>query len=141
MRTGELFINDKDAFTTWGIRFDSSALSALMTPAPIKEHVTNESRQTAGVYYLTGYRYIQDERTITLTFTLTADTEEQFFERWNSFCEELKGGEFEIRTAYQPDVVYKCGYQSCSQFTEYQRTMAQFSLKLVEFVPTDRSAE
>ena len=29
----ELFINGKDAYTTWGISMDDTALSALMTPA------------------------------------------------------------------------------------------------------------
>ena len=35
----ELFINGKDAYTTWGISMDDTALSALMTPAPNKEFI------------------------------------------------------------------------------------------------------
>lgn len=40
----ELFINGKDAYTTWGISMDDTALSALMTPAPNKEFIENKSR-------------------------------------------------------------------------------------------------
>lgn len=44
----ELFINGKDAYTTWGISMDDTALSALMTPAPNKEFIENKSRMEHG---------------------------------------------------------------------------------------------
>ena len=45
---GELFINGKDAYTTWGISMDDTSLSALMTPAPNKDLVENKSRLEHG---------------------------------------------------------------------------------------------
>ena len=40
----ELYINGKDAYTTWGISMDNNALSELMTPSSNKTFIENESR-------------------------------------------------------------------------------------------------
>lgn len=103
---GEFYINDKDAYTTWGISMDTSSLSALMTPPPMKEFIENKSRLENGKRVITSDSKI-DERNITLTFNLTAKSEDQFFVRYNSFCEELATGVLHIRSKYQPNVVYK----------------------------------
>ena len=138
MPKGELFINGKDAYVTWGISMDTSSLSALMTPAPNKDYIRNESRLEDGS------RLIYDnprkgERDLTLSLNLTAKNEDDFFSRYISFCEELEGGVLEISTRYQPDIVYKTVYKSCSQFTQFMRGMAKFSLKLLEPNPTNRN--
>ena len=138
MATGDFYINNKDAYTTWGISMDTSSLSALMTPAPMKEFIENKSRLEHGKRVITSDPKI-DERNISLTFTLTATSEEQFFSRYNSFCEELATGVLHIRSKYQPNVVYKTIYLSCNQFTQFMRGIAKFSLRLVEPNPTDRS--
>lgn len=134
----ELIINGKDAYTTWGISMDTSSLSALMTPPPMKEFIENKSRLEHGKRIITSNPKI-DERNITLTFNLTAKNEEQFFSRYNSFCEELAIGVLNIKSKYQPDVVYKTIYLSCNQFTQFMRGIAKFSLKLIEPNPKDRS--
>ena len=138
MATGDFYINNKDAYTTWGISMDTSSLSALMTPAPMKEFIENKSRLEHGKRVITSDPKI-DERNISLTFNLTATSEEQFFSRYNSFCEELATGVLHIRSKYQPNVVYKTIYLSCNQFTQFMRGIAKFSLRLVEPNPTDRS--
>lgn len=135
---GEFYINDKDAYTTWGISMDTSSLSALMTPPPMKEFIENKSRLGNGKRVITSNSKI-DERNITLTFNLTAKSEDQFFTRYNSFCEELATGVLHIRSKYQPNVVYKTIYLSCNQFTQFMRGIASFSLKLVEPNPADRT--
>ena len=135
---GEFYINDKDAYTTWGISMDTSSLSALMTPPPMKEFIENKSRLENGKRVITSDSKI-DERNITLTFNLTAKSEDQFFVRYNSFCEELATGVLHIRSKYQPNVVHKTIYLSCNQFTQFMRGIASFSLKLVEPNPADRT--
>lgn len=138
MAAGDFYINNKDAYTTWGISMDTSSLSALMTPAPMKEFIENKSRLEHGKRVITSDPKI-DERNISLTFNLTAKSEEQFFSRYNSFCEELATGVLYLRSKYQPNVVYKTIYLSCNQFTQFMRGIAKFSLRLVEPNPTDRS--
>lgn len=134
-----LKINNKDAYTTWGILIDTQSLSALMTPAANKEYINNESRLSNGTQYLVPSTPKVAHRDLTLTLQLVAPTEEAFFTRYQSFCNELKGGTLHIWTGYQPNVVYKCLYVSCTQFTQFMRGIAKFSLKLIEPNPEDRS--
>ena len=137
---GELFINSKDAYTTWGISMDTSSLSALMTPPPAKELVENKSRLEHGKRVMTSSPKV-DERNVTLSINLTAKNEQQFFERYLSFCSELETGVLHISTSYQPNVVYKMIYLSCSQFTQFMKGIAKFSLKLNEPNPKDRKSQ
>lgn len=134
----EVYINGKDAYTTWGISFDTSSLSSLMTPPPMKQFAESNCRLKAGKVVITDNPQI-DERQVTLTFNMTARNETQFFSRYGDFCEELKKGILNIRSMYQPDVTYKMIYLSCSQFTQFVRQIASFTLKLNEPNPTDRT--
>lgn len=135
MPQGELYINGKDAYATWGISMDMSSLSALMTPASQKELVENKSRLEHGKRVVTANPKL-DERNLTLTINLTAPDEDTFFTRYQSFCEELATGVLNIRTKYQPTVMYRTLYLSCSQFTQFMRGIASFSLKLCEYNPS-----
>lgn len=135
---GQLFINNKDAYTTWGISMDTSSLSSLMTPAPNKEFIENSSRLEHGKRVISSNPKV-DARDVTLTINLTAKNEQQFFDRYLSFCSELETGVLNIKTSFQPNVVYKMIYLSCSQFTQFMRGIASFSLKLNEPNPKDRN--
>ena len=77
-----------------------------------------------------------DERNLTLTINLTAKNEDDFFEKYNSFCQELATGILNIKTKYQPNIMYRTVYLSCNQFTQFMRGIAKFSLKLVEYNPS-----
>ena len=137
---GELFINGKDAYTEWGISMDTSSLSALMTPSANKDLPENKSRLEHGKRVIIDDSVVKvDERQLTLTINLTAKNEVEFFTRYNSFCKELATGRLNIRTKYQPDVMYRTIYKSCNQFTQFMRGIAHFSLKLDEPNPTDRN--
>ena len=48
MPAGELTINGKDAYTTWGLSLEETGLSKLMTPAPHKEPVQNKNMAMNG---------------------------------------------------------------------------------------------
>lgn len=135
-----LYINGLDAYTTWGITMDTQSLSALMTPPALKERVESQSRLDHGSR-LVGAAPRLAARQLTLTLNLTARTEEQFFARYASFCRELATGRLTLRTAYQRGVTYRTAYVSCTQFTQFMRGMAKFSLKLTEPDPTDREDE
>lgn len=137
MAAGEFYINEKDAYTTWGISMDTTSLSALMTPPPMKDFIENKSRLEHGKRVITTNAKV-DERSITLTFNLTAKTKENFFSNYNDFCEELKTGNINIRTKYQPDVIYRMVYISCQQFKQFMQGIGKFSLRLVEPDPTNR---
>ena len=132
---GELFINGKDAYNTWGISMDDTALSALMTPAPSKAFIENKSRLEHGKRVITSSPK-KDERSLTLQINLTAATKEEFFARYESFCEELSTGVLEIKTKYQPTVIYRTIYSSCQQFSQFMQGIGKFVLKLNEPNPS-----
>ena len=119
---------------------ESTSLSALMTPAPMKEFVENSSRLEHGKRVITSDPKV-DERNITLEIHLTARDKDSFFSKYLSFCDELSTGVLNIRTKYQPNVVYKTVYLSCSQFSQFMQGIAKFSLRLCEPNPKDRSLQ
>lgn len=134
---GELFINDKDAYLEWGVSMDDTSLSALMTPAPNKELIENSSRLNHGKSVITnGVK--KDERNLTLQLNLTAPDKDTFFERYESFCKELDGGVLEIRTKYQPAILYRTIYLSCNQFNQFMQGIGKFVLRLNEPNPMNR---
>lgn len=138
MPTGQLFINGQDAYTTWGVSLNSSALSTLMTPPEVKAWVSNESELEDGARVVAGTPKVAD-RTISLGVNMSAATEAAFLSRYSAFCTMLKGGTVNIRTSFQPTVMYRCLYVSCSSFAEYRLGIAKFVLKLYEPDPTDRA--
>ena len=138
MPRAELFINNHDAFLEWGVSFDSTALSNLMTPPPLKEMIENKSALENGKRVIPTGRKM-DERTVTLTFSIWANTEADFMNKYSRFCSEvLAPGRIDIRTKYQQGVVYHMDYLSCQSFGEYQRQMGKFVLRLVESNPANR---
>lgn len=137
---GELFINGKDAYDTWGMSLSDTSLSALLTPPPNKEYIESKSRLENGKSVILDNVKV-DERDVTLQVHFTAKSQKQFFDRYSSFCEELKGGKLELRTVYQPTVLYRFVYLSCQQFSQFMRGIAKFSLRLNEPNPDNRAVE
>lgn len=134
----QLYINGKNAFTEYGIFMDDTSLSTLMTPAPNKEFISNKYRSKDGKRVIRHNPRL-DEREITVSFNMTAGSVETFLANYHKFCEDvLATGEVTIHTSLLPDVWYRCVYLSCSQFSEFIREMAKFTLKLNEPDPTDR---
>lgn len=131
-------INGKDAYTTWGIFMDETALSTLMTPVPNKEFISNKYRSKDGKRVIKHNPRL-DEREITLSFNMSAKSPEEFLANYAKFCDEvLATGELVIHTSFLPKVWYRCIYLSCTQFSECIRELAKFSLKLNEPDPSDR---
>ena len=137
---GELFINGKDAYAAWGISMDDTSLSALMTPAPNKDLIENKSRLEHGKLVISSNPK-KDERNLILQLNLTAPDRDTFFSRYDNFCNELNFGILEIKTKYQPTVVYRMIYQSCQQFSQFMQGIGKFALKLNEPNPNNRNVQ
>lgn len=134
----QLYINGKNAYTEYGIFMDDTAISALMTPAPNKEFISNKYRYKDGKHVIR-HNPCLDERDITIGFNIHAKDEKTFLSNYYKFCEEvLSTGELIIHTSFLPNVWYRCTYLSCTQFSQFNRQMAKFSLKLNEPDPSDR---
>lgn len=138
MLNGQLTINGKDAYKTWGIFLEDTALSTLMTPAPNKEFISNKYRSKDGKRVIKHDPRL-DEREITVAFCMTAKDSNTFLANYGKFCEDvLANGELTISTTFQPSVWYRFVYLSCTQFSQFNRELAKFSLKLNEPDPSDR---
>lgn len=138
MPRGHLYINDKDAYIEWGVFLDETALSTLMTPLALKEFPVNKYRTRNGSRIMTNNPRI-DSRDITLALNMTANNKETFLSNYAKFCDEvLAKGRLTIRTKFLPNVYYRFVYISCTQFSQFFRQMAKFSLKLTEPDPTNR---
>lgn len=138
MLKGQLYINGKDAYTTWGIIMDDTALSTLMTPASNKEFISNKYRAKNGKRVII-HNPCLDEREITVGFNMTAKDKASFLTNYAKFCDDvLATGEVVLHSSFQAKVWYRCVYLSCTQFSQFRQEMAKFSLKLNEPDPSDR---
>lgn len=140
-RQGELYINDKDAFGTWGVCLSDSSLCTLIEPEPLKDAVSNKSATENGKQVRRELQPKTDERDITLFVQLYATTRDELFSRLKDFKTELKKRRINIRTRFEDGVIYRCDYKSCKQFKSYFRGMATFSLTLNEPNPANRGEE
>ena len=130
-----------DAYLQWGVSLTDSALSALMTPAPNKSVVENNSRIEHGKRVIKNPVYSKkDERDVNLEMHINAKDKTDFFDKYDRFCSEvLDYGFIDIKSVYMPTKVFKMTYVNCSQFTEFIQQLARFTLRLNEPNPKDRS--
>ena len=137
--TGELFINNQDAWTRWGIMMDDTSLSALMTPPAIKDFPKNSSRLESGTRYITLNPKLK-ERDVTLALQFVAENKAEFLANYNDFCQNvLATGKLNIRTMYN-DITYYFIYNSCTQYRQFLFKVAKFSLRLTEYNPENRTS-
>ena len=137
---GECYINNKDAHDEWGLIFGETSLSALLTPAPVKGYIENKSALIHGKQVLSGEENPPkiDERDLQLVFAIKAKNLTEFLTKYSNFVKELEKGKLNIRTKYQPGVVYHLLYVSCQQFKQFNGRLGKFILKLNEPNPKNR---
>lgn len=139
MPHGELKINGRDAYDTWGISLDETGLSKLMTPAPHKEPVQNKNMAMNGTH-IVGSVALKDVRTVSLPMHITSQSRGGMLSQYAAFCTDvLDTGYVNIWTRYQPSIEYHFIYEDCQQFQEFMLDMAKFTLSLTEPDPTARS--
>ena len=134
-----IYINGKNAKTEWGILTTGNTLSSLLAPVSLKERVSNESRLEHGRHTDNSNPKVA-ARELNLEIQMIADNEAQFYARHEAFCAELEKGRIDMYLSDRPTVVYHFDYTSCTQYTQFRRSMATFSLKVTETNPKDRTA-
>ena len=75
--TGDLIINGKDAFSTWGVRMGDGFLDAIDGFNQMKDYIENESRLEHGKRVITDNVKV-DSREITLQFTIEGNSESDY---------------------------------------------------------------
>lgn len=137
--TGELFINEKDAWKEWGVSMGSGFIDAIDAPLPMKAYVENTSRLEHGKRVMTQNAKV-DSRDITLGFTITGASESDYRAKKEAFGAELCKGAFTIRIPELGSETYKMIYtgKSISYGLSLNRRFGHFTMKVTEPNPMDR---
>ena len=150
MRNVKTYINSatRDTKMRWGMVLAETSVSALMTPAPRKQYITNKSALKDGKQVLTAKGTLPkaDERDVQIVFAIHAKTLAKFLMQYHSFCEELKKGAIDLTIHVWEDdtyikTTYHLLYSSCNQYAEYNGRLGRFVLKLNEPNPENRTIE
>ena len=138
--TGDLIINSKDAWITWGVRMGEGFLDTIDGFCPMKDYIENESRLEHGKRVITGNARV-DSREITLQFTIEGSSESDYRTKKKAFQAELEKGAVNIKVPALGSEVYKLVYlgKSLSYGLSLDRSFSKVSGKFCEPNPTDRS--
>lgn len=86
---GDLFINGKDAWSTWGVRMGEGFLDAIDGFNQMKDYIEDESRLEHGKRMITDNAKVAS-REITLQFTIEGDSEGNYRTKKKAFQTELE---------------------------------------------------
>lgn len=138
--TGDLIINGKDAFSTWGVRMGDGFLDAIDGFNQMKDYIENESRLEHGKRIITDNARV-DSREITLQFTIEGDSESDYRTKKKAFQTELEKGAVSIKVPVLGSEVYKLVYlgKSVSYGLSLDRCFGKISSKFEEPNPMDRN--
>lgn len=137
---GDLIVNRKDAFTTWGIRIGEGFLDALGSSVPMKEFIVNKSRLEHGKRVITTTPKV-DERELTLSFTIEGVTASDYQEKKKAFFEELYKGVIDIQVPLVSSEIYHLIYlgKNITYAQSLDRTFGKVSAKFSEPNPDNRT--
>lgn len=138
--TGDLLINGKDAFSTWGVRMGDGFLDAIDGFNEMKDYIENESRLEHGKRVITDNAKV-DSREITLQFTIEGSSESDYRAKKKAFQTELEKGAVNIKIPVLGSEVYKLVYlgKSISYGLSLDRCFGKVSSRFEEPNPMDRS--
>ena len=138
--TGDLIINSKDAWTTWGVRMGDGFLDAIDGFNEMKDYIENESRLEHGKRVITDNAKV-DSREITLQFTIEGGSESDYRTKKKAFQTELEKGVVSIKVPALGNEVYKLVYlgKNVSYGLSLDRCFGKVSSKFCEPNPADRS--
>ena len=136
---GELFINGKDAWTTWGVNIGEGFVDAIDSPLPMKDYIENESRLEHGKRIITSIAKV-DSRELTLGFTIMGTSESDYRAKKKAFQTELQAGAFTVRIPALGEETYHLVYtgKSISYGLSPGRKFGHFTMKATEPNPTNR---
>ncbi|MDR2057634.1 MAG: hypothetical protein LBP83_05025 [Dysgonamonadaceae bacterium] len=89
--TGQLYINEKDAWLTWGAFLVADSLDNLLLPASPKAYTENNFRSQDGkqVFIVNTKK---DARDVQVEFCILAASREEYLVAYKNFVDELSDG-------------------------------------------------
>lgn len=135
----DLIINNRNAFTEWGVRLGDGFLDAIGAPAPMKDFIENKSRLEHGKRVIINNPKL-DERDVTLTFTIQGNSQADYQAKKSAFQNELYKGALTIQIPSNGSEIYHLIYtgKSISYAQSLDRTFGKLTVKFNEPNPTNR---
>lgn len=136
--TGQLYINNRDAYVVYGVVMSDNFLENISIAAPLKDFIENESRLEHGKRMIISDPRLAS-RNVTLTFTINGKTPEEYLDHYRDFVAELHKGNVALRVPALGET-YKLVYlNSASYALDGSRTVSKLACKFVEPNPYDRT--
>lgn len=141
---GEMTINGKDAWDTFGVFILEGSVQTLMTPPANKAFIENESRMQHGKRVIVKDRNDNSlirvsDRDITLPMCVKAENQTKLIEKLNAFVDELNAGEVKMEVSHFPGTVFHLIHKGAPTPSGHIRGMALFSFKFNEPNPKNRT--
>lgn len=134
--SGELLINGKDAFDTWGVNMGDNFLNVLLMPPPVKDYIENKSRLEDGKRLILSNEKV-DERDLTLTFTIQGDNQIDYISKFKEFMAEMASGLVEIEIPILGNDIYRVYYKNATSYAmSIDRTFSKIAIKVCEPNPS-----
>ena len=124
---------------TFGVTLVRGWREALLTPAAVKNYVTNDCRLEHGQSVIATSKYAKiDKRDVSLTLLLEGSSQDDYLSKYETFLQKIAySGQFCMKVPCLKRV-FKLVYSQCSQFGDYGLKKGKFVLKLTEYNPNDR---
>lgn len=137
---GDIFINSKDAYSTWGVSMGDGFIDAIDSFNELKGFVENESRLENGKRVITANPKIA-ARQLSLQFTIRGDSETDYRVKKKNFQKELEKGLVTIKIPSLGEEVYKLVYtgKNIAYGMSLNRRFGKVSMKFEEPNPADRA--
>lgn len=137
---GDIFINSKDAYSTWGVSMGDGFIDAIDSFNELKGFVENESRLENGKRVITANPKIA-ARQLSLQFTIRGDSETDYRVKRKNFQKELEKGLVVIKIPSLGEEVYKLIYtgKNITYGMSLNRRFGKVSMKFEEPNPVDRT--
>lgn len=138
--SGDLIINGKDAWTTWGVCMGDGFLDAIDGFNEMKDYIEDESRLEHGKRIITDNAKVSS-REITLQFTIEGSSENDYRTKKKAFQAELERGTVNIKIPALGTELYRLVYlgKNVSYGLSLDRCFGKVSSKFCEPNPMDRS--
>lgn len=133
---GKAYINGADMWDTWGAVLGKGAYESLLTPAPVKESISNKSRIEHGKQVIASNMRV-DERDLTISVFVCGKTRLDFLLKYKAFVDQLQSGVIALKVT-DLKTTYNLLYLSCSSYGDYGQNKAKLILKLNEPNPKNR---
>ncbi len=124
---------------TFGVTLIRGWREALLTPAPVKSYITNDSRLEHGQTIIAASKFAKmDKRDVSISFFLEGNSQEDYLDKYEKFLNKIAySGQIYVKAPCLKRV-FKLVYSQCSQFGDYGLKKGKFTIKFTEPNPNDR---